>query len=1009
MIIFNLLYNQTTDQINQAKNIIKSTGMSESDAKSAAKSQGYTEQQIESAIQKEKQKNPNVNKSSSNISSELKGLDNEKRNLVKQEQSNPEENKKNSANKTLTIDENELEVIDPEHLSIESKQMAGSVSNQYFGYDIFQRDPSHFQSTSVGAVDPDYLIGPGDEIIVMLWGETQFRQVLTVDREGFVFIPEIGQVFVNGLNLNLLESKLFRVLSQSYASLNPQNRKPTTFLDVSLGNLRPLRIQVLGEVAQPGAYTVSPSATLFSAIYYFNGPTTMGSLRDIRLIRAGKQITSIDFYEYLLSGKKPKDQKLQLDDVIFIPKRLKTVTLRGEINRPGIFELKPEETFMDLIAIAGELKITAYMDRAQIDRIVPFDQRDIKGMERMIIDVSIDEIAKTDKVFLLQEGDKIDIFSVLDIRKNVVDIRGAVTRPGSYDLGESLFLSELISKADGLLGDAYLERVDVVRVKPDFTEQLIKLDLAKTIAKDEANDIKLQGLDRIRVYGLTEMLPKRYVSVAGHVKNPGRFLLQENMTIYDLLFKSGGFIDLEHKKLTYLNRAELIRSHDTSNEKKIIPFNLGLVIDKKGLADMELQPNDFIQVYSVSEIEGSTRYVSIEGQVKRPGDYELYEDNMHIRDILFKAGGFEDPQFKGSAFLERADIMRFDQDRIHRTIIPFHLGQVLANSHSEHNFKLHPGDIIKVYSNEIFNNIKQVTIDGSIRNPGKYDLKKSMTIKDLILEAGGVSEDVFLYKIEIARIDPGKVDSENYAETIELDMYSDYSISNIQYSFNSNPDAVSVTRSEFKLQAYDYISVRPDPFFRMQRTVNVSGAVFYPGVYSLRGPSETITDIIARAGGLRPKGYALASTLTRNDNIIHIQLDKVLKKPKSKNNIVVQNGDNIFVALKPDMIQVFGEVVSPGVYKYIEGFRVNDYIAMAGGFTVDVEKEEIWITYPNGKSKQYKRWISNPKVLDGSFITIGKEKEIEPFDRTEFAKEMASIMTDFAQLAMIIVALNQNQ
>ena len=136
----------------------------------------------------------------------------------------------------------------------------------------------------------------------MLWGETQFRQVMTVDREGFVFVPEIGQVFVNGLNLNLLESKLFRVLSQSYASLNPSGRKATTFLDISLGNLRPLRIQVLGEIKQPGAYTV-PSTTLFSALYYFNGPTELGSLRDIRLIRNNKKVISIDFYDYLLTGK----------------------------------------------------------------------------------------------------------------------------------------------------------------------------------------------------------------------------------------------------------------------------------------------------------------------------------------------------------------------------------------------------------------------------------------------------------------------------------------------------------------------------------------------------------------------------------------------------------------------------------------------------------------------------------------------------------------------------------
>ena len=163
----------------------------------------------------------------------------------------------------------------------------------------------------------------------MLLEETQFRQVLSVDREGFVFIPEVGQVFVNGLNLSLLESKLFRVLSQSYASLNPLNRKPTTFLDISLGNLRPLRIQVLGwEVPQPGAYTVSPTATLFSLLYYFNGPTTMGSLRQITLIRNGEEI-EIDFYDYLLTGRTPNDQKLQIDDVVFVPKRLKTVKISG--------------------------------------------------------------------------------------------------------------------------------------------------------------------------------------------------------------------------------------------------------------------------------------------------------------------------------------------------------------------------------------------------------------------------------------------------------------------------------------------------------------------------------------------------------------------------------------------------------------------------------------------------------------------------------------------------------
>ena len=174
------------------------------------------------------------------------------------------------------IDQDELEIVD-DKLILESQTQTGRQALSYFGYEIFQRDPAVFQSSVFGAVDPNYNIGPNDEIIIMLWGETQFRQVLTVDREGFIFIPEVGQVFVNGLTMDLLESKLFKVLSQRYSSLIRSNSgSASTFLDISLGNLRPLRVIVLGEVGQPGAYQVSPSTTLFHALYYFNGPTTLG-------------------------------------------------------------------------------------------------------------------------------------------------------------------------------------------------------------------------------------------------------------------------------------------------------------------------------------------------------------------------------------------------------------------------------------------------------------------------------------------------------------------------------------------------------------------------------------------------------------------------------------------------------------------------------------------------------------------------------------------------------------
>ena len=999
--IIGLLYCQTAEQIKQAKKMIQRTGMSESQAKNIAKSQGYSDQQIEAAIEGEK-------------ASKAQSLDVEKTQIPELNNSNniiqnrPEvETTGAIADEELPImDDTNLEIVDQSLLDIESKAQIIRGEDTYFGYDIFARDPSIFQGSSVGIVDPDYLIGPGDEIIVMLWGETQFRQVLTVDREGFVFIPDVGQVFVNGLNLNLLESKLFRVFSQSYASLNPQGRTPTTFLDVSLGNLRPLRIQVLGEVAQPGAYTVSPSATIFSALYYFNGPTTSGSLRDIHLLRGGEKIKSIDFYDYLLTGKKPEDQKLQLDDVIFIPRRLKTVAIQGEINRSGIYELKPKEGLIDLITIAGNLKITAYMDRAQIDRIVPFEDRAELGMDRMYTDVDLGQIIKSKEDISLQDGDRIQIFSVLDLRQNIVDLSGAVTRPGRYDLGESLKLSELVNNADGVLGDAYMERVDIVRTKSDFTEELIKLDLGKVLEGNLENDIYLQGLDRVRIYSMTEMVPRTYVSINGHVKTPGRFLLQENMTLYDLIFKSGGFIDEEYKKLTYLKRAELVRFRENSDEKEIIPFNLEKVINKQGLANTALRADDAVRIYSVAEIEGETRYVSINGHVKRPGRYELFEKNMTLHDLLFKAGGFDDPLYRSQTFLDRADVIRFDGDRISKSIISFNLDSVLSNKNDKQNIILLPGDEIRVYSETVFNTSKSISIRGVVRVPGSYEMKTNMTLKDLILEAGGLNEDVYRCRVEVARIDPQNNSLDNYAKVITFNIDEKFSIAPASLNGSSKKQLFS-DLGVFQLQPYDLITIRPDPYFSDQKQVTISGEVLYPGQYTILSSNEKITDIIERAGGLRPSAYTAGSSFTRYGQLIKTDIGKIIKNPKLQSNITVQDGDIINIATEPRIIEVIGEVNAPGLYTFLPKKRINDMIDIAGGFSQNVNKNDIYIRFPNGTSSKYHRWLNNKKIIDGSVIVVGRVDEQEPIDKTELAKEITSILASLSQaIAMIVLARN---
>jgi len=673
---------------------------------------------------------------------------------------------------------------------------------------------------------------------------------------------------------------------------------------LSLGNLRPLRIQVLGEVDQPGAYTINHSSTLFSALYYFNGPTKYGSLRDIRLIRNGEQIASIDFYEYLLKGKKPNDQKLQLDDVIFIPRRLKTVSIYGAINRSGIYELKENEGFTDLISIAGGLKITAYLDRAQIDRVVPFEKRSSLGIDRMYKDINIsDGLASKNKISL-QEGDKIQIFSVLETRMNTVTIEGSINRPGKYDLGDSLKLSELILKADGITSDAYLERLDVIRVKPDLQEELINLDLREVLKENNFHDIKLYHQDKIRVYGMSEMIDKKYVVLEGHVKNPGQRRLQQEMTAYDLLFKYGGFLD---------------------------------------------------------------------------------------------------PKFKERTFLERADLIRFNNDQITKSIFNFNLKNLLESENSDENFLLVAGDIIRIYGNDILHNNYPIFINGDIKNEVSFkSYKTNMTIKDLILDAGGLSGNSDKYKVDIIRIDSSDKNLDSFASSITLFIDSNLEIVKENTLFAVESDSAKEL-SSFYLKPYDMISVRSNPKSKKHRKVFLSGEVLYPGKYVILNSDDKVSDIILRGGGLLKNAYPEAAIYRRKNIKINVSLGEIIKNPKSNLNFNVLDGDEITIPPQPNLINILGEVNSPGIHKFNRNKKINYYINLAGGLKPNADKNNIWIEYPNGDSKKYKKWeIWKSKIIDGSSIIISAKEDEEPIDKTELAKEISSIIANIAQSIAVL-------
>ena len=860
----------------------------------------------------------------------------------------------------------------------------------HFGYDIFSTNPEVFQKTISTSADPGYLLGPGDEIVVLMWGETEFNKTYVVSLDGYLFIKNIGQVFVNGLTLEKLEQKLFKLLKKVYSSLGSSGSASTS-LDVSLGSfsLRPIRITMLGEIFQPGSYSVKSSSTLFSSLFYSGGPSVDGSLRKIQLIRGSKTISEIDFYDYLLFGKKINDIRLQQDDIVFLPIKEKTVQTIGSIKREKFFELKNDESLFDLIQIAGGLKIDSYAKRAQIKRIIPIDKRDDSGIDREIIDIDLLKVIKQKEKFYLEDGDIITFFSIKDFT-NQIEIYGNVKRPGIYQFDDKMYINDAIFKADGLMPTAYMERAEITRKNDDLTDSLITFDLKKALNGDSSQNIKLKKGDKINIYNSNELFFDNDVFISGHVKSPGQKDFLNGMTLYDIIFMNGGYEDSDFLKKTYTQRAELVRIDKNKTGTFMIAFNLNDVLNKKDKANLKLEMGDKIRIYSIEEIYGEdVKTVSISGYVKRPGKYPIHSD-LTIKDLLFSAGGFDDKMFFQNIFLDRADIVRIDKKNNIKKVISFNLGELLKSEDPKNNLTINELDVIRIYSKDIFKKLEYVEISGEINSPNRYELKKDMRILDLILEAGGVKGALKAFRVEIGRISKFK-------------NYEDFSTEIITIDFlNSKKLYVGENDKNIFIKPNDIITIRKDPFTYSKKIVTIEGEVYYPGEYVIEGANELVSDIINRSGGLTPNAYSFSSQFIREDEIIKLSFEDIIKRPRSKQNFSVKNGDKIIIGSLLNIVKVNGEVNSPGNFQYLKGSDIRNYIEFAGGLTPNAAKNGIYITYPNGQSKILK-FYNSPKVLDGSVITITSKVETEPFNITEYITNLTSIYSELMQAYLVVL------
>ncbi|MCH7938582.1 MAG: SLBB domain-containing protein [Candidatus Marinimicrobia bacterium] len=617
-----------------------------------------------------------------------------------------------------------------EHILLGEAEEEPLPVSPYFGYQFFQGVPDEFDISAVGPVNDEYLVGFGDELRLTVWGAAEFQYDLQVDREGRIYLPNVGQFTAAGKRLQRLRRDLKKWLGRTYSGL--ATTPPTIFMDLTLIRLRPIKVFVLGEVARPGGYTVPNSSTVFSALYRVGGPLTRGSLRQIQVIRNGKLKATVDFYNYLLKGYDSNQIRLTENDHIFIPLRGKTVKIAGEVKRPAIYEVKENETLADLLEYAGGLTPQAYTKRLQIERIIPFGDRKDPSIARELIDMELEPILTGRRTVQLRDGDSVYVFSILDVVNNAVTVSGAVVQPGTYELGASIrTLSDLIVAADSLAGEAYLAKGDLVRTLDDSTKVLISIDITKVIRNDPQHNHILQARDHLIIYSLEELRIKQFVTVMGAVKEAGDYPLQQNMTVEDLIFKAGGFEEDVFFKSAQLSR---LSSNNNPEGTKVEIIELSLVGAKSDngvfaygendeARSLTLRHRDVLYVRSNPDFIPQ-QHVEITGEVLFPGAYALQKENESLADLIQRAGGI-----LGTGFAQGGRLIRENQ----RVVVSF---EAIMEGDTRADVILLDGDQIVIPRKP-----NTVAVRGNVGIEGLIKYRRGKKVAYYLDQAGGAQEN----------------------------------------------------------------------------------------------------------------------------------------------------------------------------------------------------------------------------------------------------------------------------
>jgi polysaccharide biosynthesis/export protein len=525
-----------------------------------------------------------------------------------------------------------------------------------FGYEIFSYAPTTFEPLSAGPVDPDYPLGPGDEVIIQVWGDNQYTHAATVTREGTITVPDIGQVVLNGMSLAQAKRLITLRLATVYSGI--RGSRPTAFVDVTLGKLHAIQVFILGDVVRPGGYTISSVSTVLNALYNSGGPTPRGSMRDVRIMRHNSVYRSVDLYRYILAGSKADDVRLQSGDVVFVPPVGKVAAVLGEVHRPAIYELKAGDRFRDLLELAGGIQSTADLRRAQIDRVIPFAERaQYPDADRRAIDLALSTVlADGAPSPELVDRDIVQIFRVGDVLKNTISISGAtVVRPGTFQLREGMKVSDLVREAGGFYRDVYLDRAYLVRTHADLTRSIHAFNLGKAVTGVPEDDLVLAERDSVAVASMWDIAERHTVTVSGSVRKPGTYEYLNGMTVMDLIFRAGGLRESASPLEAEVSRVD---STTIATLKAARIFRIPISANYRlASADTTFPLQKWDQVF-VREIPDwqMQRNVTVNGEVVYPGTYSLSATNERLSSVIRRAGGLKSDAYpRAATFVRKKD------------------------------------------------------------------------------------------------------------------------------------------------------------------------------------------------------------------------------------------------------------------------------------------------------------------------------------------------------------------